>query len=89
MKRLMPVLAAAAGLAVAACAQQSEYLDRRETIAMWAGDAQAVNTVTHAVHPLPPHAANRRLTADGERMERAHERYRTGQHGEDVSAPVN
>lgn len=63
-----------AGL-VAGC---TEYLDRRESVVMWAGDAQRANLITHAVHPLPRHAFERRLRMDGQRMQAAHERYRAG-----------
>jgi hypothetical protein len=75
--RILASLTAAAGiLALAGC---SEYLDRRETIAISAGDAQQANLVTHVVHPTPHHSAWRDLWFDGERMGDAHERYRTGQ----------
>jgi hypothetical protein len=55
----------------------SEYLDRRDTIAMSGGDAQATNMVTQMVDPWPPESANRNIAFNGARMESAFERYRT------------
>ena len=53
------------------------YWDRRDTVAFWAGDAPASNVAIHTVDPWPPAAAKRRLTANGELMQHAAERYRT------------
>ena len=54
------------------------YLDRRETVALGADDAVAINRVTHMVDPWPPYAANRNLTYNGDKMQSAAARYRTG-----------
>ena len=53
------------------------YWDRRDTIAFYGGDAPASDIAIHTVDPWPPAAAKRRLTANGELMQRAAERYRT------------
>ena len=53
------------------------YWDRRETVAFYAGDAPASNIAIHTIDPWPPAASKRRLTANGELMQRAAERYRT------------
>jgi len=53
------------------------YYDRRETISLTAGDAPAANRVAQTIDPWPMAAGNRRLEHDGERMQRAIERYRT------------
>jgi hypothetical protein len=53
------------------------YWDRRDSVAFWAGDAPASNVAIHTIDPWPPAAAKRRLTANGELMQRAAERYRT------------
>ena len=53
------------------------YLDHRDSIAFHAGDAPASNVAIHTVVPWPPVAARRRLTANGELMQKAAERYRT------------
>lgn len=69
-------LALAAVLAtLAGC---SEYLDRRDTIALSAGNANATNQVTQMVDPWPRDSANRNIAFNGSRMEAAYERYRTG-----------
>ena len=54
------------------------YLDRRDTVSFAAGDAPAHNAAVHMVDPWPVAARNRDLTYDGERMQTAAERYRTG-----------
>jgi hypothetical protein len=53
------------------------YWDRRDSIVFWTGDAPASNVAIHTVDPWPPAAAKRRLTANGELMQKAAERYRT------------
>ena len=55
----------------------SEYLDRRETIALSGGNAVATNVVTHMVDPWPRESANRNIAFNGARIESAFERYRT------------
>src|SRR6185295_11220070 len=70
------LLALAAGLAtLAGC---SEYLDRRDTIALSAGNANATNQVTQMVDPWPLDSANRNISFNGVKMQSAYERYRTG-----------
>jgi hypothetical protein len=54
------------------------YLDRRDAVSFGAGDAPAANKVTHMVDPWPAAAGNRNIDYDGERMQAAAERYRTG-----------
>ena len=53
------------------------YWDRRDSVAFYAGDAPASNAAIHTVDPWPPAAAKRRLSANGELMQKAAERYRT------------
>lgn len=55
----------------------SEYLDRRETIALSGGNAVATNVVTHMVDPWPRESANRNIAFNGAKIETAIERYRT------------
>ena len=72
---LVRSLALAAVLAMlAGC---SEYLDRRDTIALSGGNAVATNKVTHMVDPWPRDSANRDIAFNGEKMETAIARYRT------------
>jgi hypothetical protein len=53
------------------------YYDRRETVTFHAGDAVASNKVVQIIDPWPRVAANRNIESNGERMQRAIERYRT------------
>lgn len=69
------VLALAATTLTGACTDM--YLDRRDSVSFGAGDAVAVNKVTHMIDPWPPYAGNRNIAFDGERMQGAAERYRT------------
>ena len=69
------ILALAATTLLGACTDM--YLDRRETVSFAAGDAVAVNKVTHMIDPWPPNAGNRDIAYDGERAAAAAERYRT------------
>jgi len=57
----------------------SEYLDRRDTIALSGGNAVATDQVTQMVDPWPRDSANRNIAFDGNKMESAFERYRTNQ----------
>ncbi|HZP69415.1 MAG TPA: hypothetical protein VFB29_05670 [Pseudolabrys sp.] len=52
------------------------YLQRRDGVTPDAGNAKAVNTVTHFIDPWRPYVRNRRIPANGERMVGAVERYR-------------
>ena len=69
------LLALAATMLLGACTDM--YLDRRDTVSFAAGDAVAVNKVTHMVDPWPIRAGDRNIQYDGERMAAAAERYRT------------
>jgi hypothetical protein len=53
------------------------YFDRRDGVTFYGGNAPATNVAVHTIDPWPPVAANRRLVANGERMQKAAERYRT------------
>jgi hypothetical protein len=61
------------------------YWDRRETVSFGANDAVETNKVVHMTDPWPPHSHNRQIAFDGQRMQAAHERYRTNR----VTTPVN
>jgi hypothetical protein len=64
--------------ALAVLAGCSEYLDRRDTIALSGGDALASNQVTHMVDPWPRVSGDRDIAFNGERAARAVARYRAG-----------
>jgi hypothetical protein len=63
---------------VAALAGCSEYLDRRDTIALSGGNAVATNEVSQMVDPWPRASADKNIGFNGAKMESAVERYRTG-----------
>ena len=67
--------AVAFGMLLAGCSDI--YYDRRETVSFGAGDAVESNKVAHIIDPWPRAAGDRRLETDGQRMQRAVERYRT------------
>jgi len=67
-------LSAGAGTMLAGCSDL--YFDRRDTIALSAGDAIAANMAQQTVDPWPPHSGDTNITADGQRMVTGVERYR-------------
>jgi hypothetical protein len=69
---------AGAALLAGALAGCSEYTVRRDAISLNAGDAVMTDRVTHMVDPWPRDSADRNIAFNGERMESAVERYRTG-----------
>jgi hypothetical protein len=62
--------------AVAGCSEM--YYDRRETVALGAGDAVATNKVTQMVDPWPAASANNNIAFNGQRMQAAQDRYNRG-----------
>ncbi len=64
--------------ALAGCADADLYFDRRDTISLHAGDAVASNIIVQTVDPWPRAAGIRDIPANGDRMQAAGERYRTG-----------
>jgi len=67
----------ALAVALATLAGCSEYIDRRDAIALNSGNALASDRVTHMVDPWPRDSANRDIAFNGAKMETAIERYRT------------
>ena len=65
------------------------YYDRRETISFHGGDAPAANKAAQMIDPWPAAAANRNIAFNGERMQRAIERYRTGKTTPLATAPTS
>ena len=61
---------------LAACA---EHLERREFTSPSLGDAVARNQAIQIIDPWPPASRDVRIVHDGARLQRAVERYRTGQ----------
>jgi hypothetical protein len=79
------IVATAAAIWLGGCTQSDLYLDRRETVGLSAGDAIAGNQVTQVVDPWPAYSGDRNLAFNGQRMQSAVERYRTGK----VTQPVD
>ena len=67
--------AVALGLTLGGCSQI--YLDRRDTIALSAGDAIAGNQAVQVIDPWPPRSGNTNIVFNGQRMQAAAERYRS------------
>ena len=84
-KRVTCSITAAVTFATLLTACSDLYYDRRETIALSAGDAIAANEVGQTVDPWPAHSGNANIAADGQKMQSAVERYRTNK----VTPPVN
>jgi hypothetical protein len=79
---------AAAGLVaalLAGCSDPGLYLDRRDAIALGAGDAVAANAAMQTIDPWPPQSGNTRIASNGQLMQSAIERYRTNA----VTPPVS
>jgi hypothetical protein len=77
------VLAAIAGSSLAGCSDI--YFDRRETVALGANDHIDTNRVAQMIDPWPRYVGKREIAFNGEKMQSAAERYRTGR----VMPPVN
>ena len=78
-------LAAATLLAVALGGCSDFYFERRDTMSVVSGDAQATNRVTEMIDPWPAASGRRNIAYSGEKAAIAAERYRTGR----VIPPVN
>jgi hypothetical protein len=68
------VFAIAASATLAGC-NEDDYLARRDTVTLGAGDAIATNAVTHTIDPWPRHSKNTDIDQEGERARVAIERY--------------
>jgi hypothetical protein len=77
------VLAAIAGGMLAGCSDI--YFDRRETVSLGANDHIDTNRVAQMIDPWPRDVGTREIAYNGQKMQSAVERYRTGR----VVAPVN
>jgi hypothetical protein len=71
-------LAGAVGLGALLAGCSDIYYDRRETVLFGADDAVAANIAVQTVDPWPRYSADRHIPGNGQRVETAIERYRTG-----------
>ena len=76
--------AALLGAMLGGCSEN--YLDRRDTVTLYSGEAMAANRVTQTIDPWPAASGNRRIAYSGEKAAAASERYRTGKVIPPVSA---
>ncbi len=60
---------------LSACA---DYVERRDTITLAAGEAQSWNRAVHTTDPWPPYVMNTNIPGDGQRTDAAIRRYSTG-----------
>ena len=65
------------------------YLERRDSIELSAGDANAHNIAVQMVDPWPRASSNRNIAFNGQKMQTAVERYRTNQVTPPVSATTS
>jgi hypothetical protein len=77
------VLVVLAGAMLAGCSDV--YFDRRETIALSADNAGATDRAEQMIDPWPRDVGRRNIAFNGEKMQTAVERYRTGK----ALPPVN
>jgi hypothetical protein len=78
-------IAAGLGIWLAGCSNADLFLDRRDTIALGGGDAVAADKVAQIVDPWPAYSGDRTIAYNGQKMQSAAERYRTGK----VIAPAD
>ena len=79
MKPLHMSLLSIACLVLSAC---NQYLERKETVTMGAGDAVASNEAIQTADPWPRYSQNNNIPMDGVKAQRAIQRYRSnGENG--------
>jgi hypothetical protein len=54
------------------------YYDRRDTVHVTTGNANASNIAVQTIDPWPRHAANRNILTNGEKIQPAIQRYKEG-----------
>ena len=69
---------AALAAVITALAGCSNYFDRRDMISIKGGDAMQTDKVTQMVDPWPRQSGNRNIASNGQVIENAYARYRTG-----------
>lgn len=69
-------MASALGGTILSASGCSDYLERRDTLALGSGDAVQRNIALQVIDPSPAHARQTEIYIDGSRAQRALERYR-------------
>jgi hypothetical protein len=59
-------------------APSDTYFDRRDTVHLTTGNANASNIAVQTIDPWPRHAANRNIATNGEKIQPAIQRYKEG-----------
>ena len=72
------ILAVSAALSTVLAACSDLYYDRRDSIHLSVGDANASNIAVQTIDPWPRHAANRNILTNGEKIQPAIQRYKEG-----------
>ena len=72
------ILAVSAALSRVLAACSDLYYDRRDSIHLSVGDANASNIAVQTIDPWPRHAANRNILTNGEKIQPAIQRYKEG-----------
>jgi hypothetical protein len=78
----------AAGLLALAVAGCNAYLERRETIASYAGDAVAANRAVHTIDPWPAGVADDHIPVSGPKLVGVIERYERRSSAPSAAAPA-
>lgn len=63
----------------------ADYLERRDTVTLGAGDAQDWNKVVHTADPWPRYVMDTHIPGDGQRTAVVIQRYSTGPGGAEAS----
>lgn len=79
MKTLLSALSALACVTLAAC--DNQYIERKDTLTLGAGDAVATNAAVMTPDPWPRRSRDDRIPMDGVKAEAALARYRAGNGG--------
>ncbi len=74
--RLLAAAVAVGGLGSALAGCSDDYWNRRDTIALGAGDAIAGNAAIQTIDPWPPASGDKNIPFNGQKMQSAVERYR-------------
>lgn len=64
-----------------------DYMERRDTITLSAGEAQSWNRTVHTSDPWPPYVMNTQIPGDGQRTAVVMRRYSTGNAEAGSAAP--